>query len=50
MNINARIEITIGAYRLLYSTINVRRYRIVRGKNGFVQFGRMAFIWGVYHG
>jgi hypothetical protein len=42
-----RIEITFHSFRLVYSSINNPRYRIVRGKNGFVQFGRTAFIWGV---
>ena len=48
MKSNIRIEITIFSYRILYSNIlNASRWRIVRGKNGFIQFGKLAFIWGV---
>jgi hypothetical protein len=42
-----RIEITVYSLRFVYSSINNPRYRIVKGTNGFIQFGRAALIWGV---
>jgi hypothetical protein len=47
MSINIRIEITVKNVRFLYSTLNNPRLQLVKGKNGFIQFGRMAIIWRI---
>lgn len=47
MNAHIRIEITIGSVRFLYSTLNNPRFQLIRGRNGFIQIGRAAIIWGI---
>lgn len=43
------IALTFGNYCVSFFSLRNPHFRIVHGKNGFIQFGKFAFIWGVAH-
>jgi hypothetical protein len=41
------LHFELGNFCISYASIRVSRMRIVKGKNGFIQIGKFAFIWGI---